>query len=1075
MRRGVSPGGNYWLCLPRTGGHLLVIEQPRGTWRMPSFGQQAPRERVRAPVAQPSRSSAQDKEAGLSDAERFFSLPRFASPSEEADGAESRTPLGAADGNRMATKPSVSSISSAKRLASLQQALTRAMAAVKQQDTQLEECERDRDRYAQSLSVAVDRAAAMERTTELTESDIVPGLRAEIDELKLKLEGVKERERASVKAREADAVADKIRVARDRARVMEAEEDAASFRERLDAATRANESLIAEMTSLETTVTSQASRIDRMLTQSEARKSALRVAEESLADATDEIDELRRKLDEALADAGKATELARAKERERRALAIRVEEADEATDRETSSLREDCETLRARAEAAEANAAEWRARLDASEAGRDDAMGTHRAAAEELAASLAAHEAARAELEALNARLRLARSETAATREEKDELERRLAELRETHAMEISEVRTLLAASEASYGRADDSGRAVSPDDGWAAERASMEKELATLREELAKADDAQDAAIEWARSAAKEEAEAAWAAQVEASSARVRAAEEKARVAEVKHAAELEAASAAAVAENAASSSSEKVTELESSLAEARVALDLARADAKAMSAAAADLDAELTKTKASHAENARELRASAEASVASLQAELDPLKKRAEDAEVSLMTASHNECRLRAQLREAEDRGARALADLATELQQAESMAVERMMASEQNAAKADETNARLARELWESRQKFDRETKQLADELDKARRRAAEAIRERPMRRPGAVTGDESVNEAVIAELQRELEAEMKTSEAAAAESARREGVSRRKLADLEARVAEANAALVQATKAIDEKDAALAKADGRIGSLESALRKLEVKAAKCEDIAAVERAEKADLLDVRDAKEALAARVRALEGDVEAARSRAAAAEKDLADAKESMTFLENEARDAARDATEARAGWQRAEALAGDANLLNSEIHRLKLELKGASESLHEREAEIAEYFHSMDAFAGQDNEAQRVKHHQRVKEHRDQLKKEVAAGKSRLRRAEAALRLMCTATETQRAQLIRDARARCEDFDVAGRTNRRLSSWAEDEHETGDDANGAADETWEATVSFLAHLKLPVE
>ena len=117
----------------------------------------------------------------------------------------------------------------------------------------------------------------------------------------------------------------------------------------------------------------------------------------------------------------------------------------------------------------------------------------------------------------------------------------------------------------------------------------------------------------------------------------------------------------------------------------------------------------------------------------------------------------------------------------------------------------------------------------------------------------------------------------------------------------------------------------------------------------------------------------------------------------------------------------------------------------------------------------------MDAFAGQDNEAQRVKHHQRVKEHRDQLKKEVAAGKSGLRRAEAALRLMCTATETQRAQLIKDARCRSEDFDVAGKTNRRLSSWAEDEHETGDEANGAADETWETTVAFLAHLKLPVE
>ena len=143
---------------------------------------------------------------------------------------------------------------------------------------------------------------------------------------------------------------------------------------------------------------------------------------------------------------------------------------------------------------------------------------------------------------------------------------------------------------------------------------------------------------------------------------------------------------------------------------------------------------------------------------------------------------------------------------------------------------------------------------------------------------MRRPGAVTGDESVNEAVIAELQRELEAEMKTSEAAAAESARREGVTRRKLADLEARVAEANAALAQATKAIDEKDAALAKADGRIGSLESALRKLEVKALKCEDIAAVERARTSPAVE---------------------------RAEKASRRPKESMTFLENEARDAAR--------------------------------------------------------------------------------------------------------------------------------------------------------------------------
>ena len=503
---------------------------------------------------------------------------------------------------------------------------------------------------------------------------------------------------------------------------------------------------------------------------------------------------------------------------------------------------------------------------------------------------------------------------------------------------------------------------------------------------------------------------------------------------------------------------------------------LDLARADADAMSTAAADLDAELTKTRASHAEATKTLKASHESTLATLTQELGPLRKRAEDAKVSLMTAGHNERRLRAQLREAEDRGARALSDLAAELRRAESTAVEKMMASEQNAAKADETNARLARELWESRQKYDRETKALSDELDKARRRAAEAIRERgPARRPGAETSNEVVNEAVIAELQRELEAEMKTSESAAAESARREGLTRRKLASLEARVEEANSALVIATKAIDEKDASLAASTTRVKSLEASLRKLEIKALKCEDIAAVERAEKADLLDVHAENESLETKVKELEGELTAIRSQCEAVRTELSDARESMAFLENEARDAAVDAEEARAGWSKAEALAGDSNLLNAEIHRLKLELVGAGERLVERESEIERYNDSMDEFTGNDNEQQRVKHHQRVKEQRDSLKKDVAGGKARLRRAEAALLTLCTATETQRAALMRDVRARAEDLDVAGESNRRLSGWAEGEkieggHETGD----AVDESWDATVGFLAHLKLPL-
>lgn len=1039
-----------------------------------SFSRQAPRERaVRAQVAAPVRSASHDKEAALTDAERFFSAPRF-SVSDEADGSESRTPLASTDGNRMATKPAGASLASGKRLASLQQALTRAMSAVKAQDLTLEEAERDRDRYAESLSIATDRAAAAEK---LDESAIVPGLQAEISELKRTIEAMKESEKSSAKAREGDATADKIRVAKDRARVMEAEESATQYRELLDAATRTYDELTAEKHSLEQTVMSQASRIDRMLTQAEARKGALRTAEEMLLDSTNEMAELRRRLDEAIEDAGKAAELVRVKERERRALARKVEEADDVLSRETRALRDELERFKTDADEARSEAASLRARLDALVLERDASMGTNDAAAEELAASVVAHEAMRTELSTLNERLESASQTNAALAEEKTSLRDTI----ETHEATIAHLEASLA--EATLG--ENEARTIEteiPNEEWAAEKASLElsleklkEELAKAREELEKADDAQDAAIEWARSAAKEEAEALWAAQVTAASAKVKAATDAARARDEVHANELAAARAESAANAGASNSTEKVTELESELKETRVNLDLARADADAMSTAAADLDAELSKTRASHAEATKTLKASHESTLATLTQELGPLRKRAEDAEVSLMTAGHNERRLRAQLREAEDRGARALSDLAAELRRAESTAVEKMMASEQNAAKADETNARLARELWESRQRFDRETKALSDELDKARRRAAEAIRERgPARRPGAETS-EVVNEAVIAELQRELEAEMKTSESAAAESARREGLTRRKLASLEARVTEANSALVTATKAIDEKDASLAASTTRVKSLEASLRKLEIKALKCEDIAAVERAEKADLLDVHTDNESLEAKVKELEGELTAIRSQCQAVGAELSDARESMAFLEKEARDAAVDAEEARAGWSKAEAVAGDSNLLNAEIHRLKLELVGAGERLATRESEIERYHDSMDEFTGNDNEQQRVKHHQRVKEQRDSLKKDVAGGKARLRRAEAALLTLCTATETQRAALMRDVRARAEDLDVAGESNRRLSGWAEGEkieggHETGD----AADESWDATVGFLAHLKLPL-
>ena len=94
-----------------------------------SFSRQAPRERaVRAQVAAPVRSASHDKEAALTDAERFFSAPRF-SVSDEAEGSESRTPLASTDGNRMATKPAGASLASGKRLASPQQASNAARIA----------------------------------------------------------------------------------------------------------------------------------------------------------------------------------------------------------------------------------------------------------------------------------------------------------------------------------------------------------------------------------------------------------------------------------------------------------------------------------------------------------------------------------------------------------------------------------------------------------------------------------------------------------------------------------------------------------------------------------------------------------------------------------------------------------------------------------------------------------------------------------------------------------------------------------------------------------------------------------
>jgi|AntAceMinimDraft_1070359.scaffolds.fasta_scaffold17790_3 hypothetical protein len=72
----------------------------------------------------------------------------------------------------------------------------------------------------------------------------------------------------------------------------------------------------------------------------------------------------------------------------------------------------------------------------------------------------------------------------------------------------------------------------------------------------------------------------------------------------------------------------------------------------------------------------------------------------------------------------------GQRALEELAEELSTAETLAVEKMMASEEQVARADANNAKLARELWSVRQTAEEVEAELRKELESLRRCAADA---------------------------------------------------------------------------------------------------------------------------------------------------------------------------------------------------------------------------------------------------------------------------------------------------------------------------------------------------------
>ena len=123
-----------------------------------------------------------------------------------------------------------------------------------------------------------------------------------------------------------------------------------------------------------------------------------------------------------------------------------------------------------------------------------------------------------------------------------------------------------------------------------------------------------------------------------------------------------------------------------------------------------------------------------------------------------------------------------------------------------------------------------------------------------------------------------------------------------------------------------------------------------------------------------------------------------------------------------------------------------------------------------------------EAFAGHGNEQQKIHYHHKVKDERDRLKVEVERCGGELRRMEQALTLLCSATERQRVQLLREARAALEEGGVAAGG----SKWDEEQAGEGDEQgttggggggggqkSAAAKSTWTTVVRYLAHLKLP--
>ena len=421
-------------------------------------------------------------------------------------------------------------------------------------------------------------------------------------------------------------------------------------------------------------------------------------------------------------------------------------------------------------------------------------------AASKLEASNAARDAAVEEIEALNLALKETKNinETQAVR---------ILELEATHAKSTARI----------TGSGEETGKV-----------GTLRSELESVRTALAVAEEESSLAVSWARNAAKDEAEEVWAAK--------RVALEKAleteRLGRAADRKALEAAEAKQKEAAAASEAEDKKAKSESLDGDVHTQLTLAVADSKAHAAAAASAVADVNLLRATLTEE----RALAHTNVTALK-----------EAQARLRAAAATETSLIKQVRNIETRGQHALAEVAQRVAEADQRAVKNLSRWEARAEAADKTNAQLARELWLTRQKAEIDLRELELKLEEARRKASTAAKSDALRRHGCMSDDAHVRDAdaVVLEMQRELEAETAASEAAAAESARREGVSRRKLAANELKLKEASAALAEAARQLDAKNKALRKTEEERKRILETAEKLERRARRAEEALQVDR--------------------------------------------------------------------------------------------------------------------------------------------------------------------------------------------------------------------------------------